>query len=256
MKTGILFSTRKHPFKQVIALAKEFRADGVELVLHHESCFNEALALSIAERAFVKAIHAPNLDFTRAAFERALDSTIQLAKQLNVSVVNVHPPGLQFEHREKILGGIKLISRLSQRHPDLALCCEVLPFPYSDKHRRRQAYEHPRDWVADIKEFKLAATLDTTHVASWGEDPAIYVKLLGENLHHIHVSDFRPEPAEQHLLLGEGSVNIGALCGAVKALAPKHPLYFSLEQASHYDLDENRLGLTKSLKILQKGLEK
>lgn len=144
-------------------------------------------------------------------FESALVDSLSLAQQLSVPLINIHPPTLAVGGRQNVLAGIELIKKIAQEtHITIAYEMLVDPDGLADRQdyfRQHQAYLTLEDYVADVKKYSLAATLDTAHLGTWNVEPREFISVLGENLHHVHLSDYSSTIKREHLLLGDGDLD-------------------------------------------------
>lgn len=261
----ILLSTRRWSSQETEKEALDLGFDGVELRLPAVAEYTPAFIDGLSA---VRAIHAPTGAFNTEEYAAALELSCKVAKQVGATVVNIHPPALSRGGRQNVLAGLALLKRLSTPQNPL-LCCEVLPKPQDvlpkakegkkdgkkEKHEQQQAFDHPRQWMLEMTNRKIAATLDTTHLASWGvKDLREYLKGLGPNLRHLHVSDYDPETRQQHLFLGEGTIDFAGFFRAVKQLPQANELYVTLEPGGRFDLNKNRERVAKSLKIIKEAI--
>ena len=251
MPFQFLLSTRAHDPVLAEAVAMELGFDGVELVMQSEELRQ---VRSYGSLRMVRAIHAPVVDFVDvASFRGALDLALKVAAQLNVSLVNIHPGALGKIGHQNVVDCIRCLQERA-RSTKRTIAYEVLPAPHKPKHKRQMAYPYPVAWLADVKKYHLPATLDTTHIASWGEAPQYYVSLLGDDLAHVHVSDYAPEERSQHLFLNSGTIAWAPFFDGLRAVAESRTIYITLEQAGRFNLREHEDHLTESLGILRKAL--
>ncbi len=249
-----LLSTRKANPQTMEELAKELGFNGLEVVLPSHIAENKVGDdWSLEGVTTIKAIHAANGIFNAEKYKIVLEDSISIAKKLNVSIINIHPPSghPDFGGRQNVVDGIKLIKKLSVENPDMKICYEVLSAPDKERHYFQQAYSSPKEWLEDIKKYDLYATLDTTHIASWNEDPVLYIELLGSHLIHVHASDYIKETKKQHRFPGEGDVNWKLLIGKLKAL--QQDIYITFEPSGKFDLGKavEYQRLQKSLKTIR-----
>lgn len=253
MPFAVLLSTRKHPLDETISIAQELGFDGVEWNLRTDA-WQELVPASPVGRSCIKAIHAHNGEYAADTFAAALQQGIAAAEAVGARVVNIHPPALSYGGRENVIKGIQLIQSLAPKHPTLTLVMEILPAPLKAKHKRRRAHDSAEAFATDIHKFSLPATLDTTHVASWQLSPAEFLPHLGNNLCHVHVSDFDPKaalPHQQHLFPGDGMIEWPAFFAALKPLGHQDMLYLTLEPANRFTLKEHKGKLAQSLALIR-----
>lgn len=253
----ILLSTRDQDPKDVELLANDFGFAGLEVNIPSRREDIGHKQWTIKGVKTIQAIHAPIGKYDQKNFTLAVHDALFIAKKANIGIVNIHPPSAHKKcgGRQNVVRGIKIIKKMTQRYPNIAICYEVLAKPTKDYHVLEQAYESPEYWLADVKEFNLNATLDTTHIASWGEDPALFVTRLGNHLRHIHISDYSKADERQHLFPGEGDIDWLSFFEAVKSLNRPN-LHLTFEQSSRYDFfGKDKARLNKSLEFVRRKLE-
>jgi sugar phosphate isomerase/epimerase len=156
--------------------------------------------------------------------------------------------------RQNILQGIQAIKETSQQH-ELMICYEIVPKTHRQKQidEEEKSYPSVQAWCDDVIEHNLVATLDTTHIATWDENPATYVPLLGKRLKHVHVSDYSSEDG-QHLFIGEGKINWAEFFSALKQ-HQSEDMYIVFEPGSRFDLlDVDKPRLQQSYNLLSQYL--
>lgn len=225
LSSGIGYRTHTLAALEKLALSEGF--DGLELNLppRHLPPEETIRDTSYDLLSAVGAIHAPGDLYDQKRFASALNDSVALAKTLKVPLINIHPPALSAGGRANVERGIDLIQRKTAE-TNLAITYEVLVNPYGlEKERRpyfikQQAYESLEDYAADVKQHNLAATLDTAHVGAWGVDPRQFIRMLGANLKHVHLSDYSASLQREHLLLGQGDLDLAGFLQVLKGTAP------------------------------------
>lgn len=251
MQFTFLLSTRAHDPHVAQELAHKLGYDGIELVLPWEDALERKNVAQYEKLQQVKAIHAPMTDFDAERFMQSLQYAVDVAERLDVPLINIHPPALKYGGRANIEAGYAAVQQAAKKS-GRTIALEVLPTPGKPKHARQQSYEHPRQWVDDLQQLKLAGTLDTTHIASWNLDPADYIKPLGQQLQHIHVSDYEPATQEEHLFIGEGAINFQKFFDELRQLS-QGQIAITLEQKNRYDITEASVQalVAESLRLLK-----
>lgn len=255
MDIRFLLSSRKHSPQQAEKAAQRAGFDGIELVLPEKDT-NERLK-EYTQLRTVRAVHAAVGNFTVKAFTAALERAKVVAQQQEVQSGHkvrrliVHPGSLNQGGRENVKSCI-----YASRMPEFTVCYEVPPASHKLTHKLRQAYHSVAQWAADVHDYGLNGVLDTTHVASWGENPAAWIPLLGSRLAHVHVSDYDYKTREQHLFIGAGNIAFSDFFQRLKHRCPGRltPLYVTLEPAGRFDLCKHAGNLRESLSILRRGL--
>lgn len=252
----LLLSTRKHDPQEIEELALAMGFDGIEFFMPARSSEDiSGWRNSIMELKTVKAIHAPNGIYGYHEFNSALCDSLSTVIEMGVPILNIHPPSVHenFHGRKNVEESLNLMIELSKQYPTLTICCEVLGLPTKPHHFIQRSHQGPAEWLKDIKTYGLFATLDTTHIVSWGEDPAWYVHQLGDQLRHVHISDFAN--SEQHLFPGEGEIVWDGFFEALKEQS-RPDLHLTIEPAGKFDLTakKERRRLEKSLTFVRHHL--
>lgn len=246
----ILLSTRTDTPRVIDTLAREVGFDGIELLLPPVATYTPEYITGLTS---VSAIHAPIAAYDVHEYEAALALSLSVAKDLGAQVVNIHPSALSRGGEENVAAGLRVLKRLQALNREVLICYEVLPKPLKEHHKLQQGYKRPRHWLLDVVQYIQPATLDTTHIASWGEALPDYVKRLGSYLRHIHISDYDPDTG-QHLFLGEGSIDFTSFFQAVKELPHADTLCVTFEPGRRFNLLKNKDRLAASLEIIRKGI--
>lgn len=259
MRFKFLLSTRKHPPRLAEEVAEVCGFNGVEPVLPWDMSVAHAREYRLLKTA--KAIHAPIAPdkFGPREFVDSLNRAIEMALIVGARLVNIHPGGT-VANRKDVLACVSELQRLEGvKFPGGKVAYEVPQKSglNQSRHERQRAYAHPQDWVKDVYKYNLAATIDTTHLASWGEDPAAYVKQLKPHLAHVHVSDYLPATKDstvgkQHLFIGEGKIDFANFFHRLRKLRVDE-LLVTLEPKGRYDIEtkETQEKLRTSLQRLK-----
>ncbi len=182
-------------------------------------------------------IHAIGDVYDQARFRAALDASIPIARAAGAQTINIHPPSLAFGGRQNIIDGITYLKE-SEEKTGLIFTWEFLVNPqgtHPDRHAffiEQQAYYSIADYVKDVKEYNLSATIDTCHAGTWDQNPALLVELLGENLAHVHFSDFDKDKKIEHIVPGTGHVELKEFLLAVQRHRPNITLTVELHPAN------------------------
>lgn len=213
LSTGVGYKT--HTLREIEALALGLGYDGVELMLppRHLSAAESDRDTSYETLTAAPVVHAPGDIYDQARFRAALDDAVGVAQMIGAQIVNIHPPALAQGGVDNVVAGITYLKEVEQES-GVTIAYEVLVDPAGIAIDRQaaffeqQAYPTLLEWVGAIKDHHLAATLDTCHVATWGEDPTKYIEVLGEQLLHVHFSDYSVARKEEHLLPGTGDIEL------------------------------------------------
>lgn len=227
LSTGSLYS---YSIERVFGLAVAAGFDGIELLIDHRWDTRQADYLqSLIQRHTlpVRALHSPFARNCQGWGETefgAIARTAELAAELGAEVVVHHLP-LRFgytiwqnrnrrlllpnpfdrSHRQYADWLLNVYHTL-QDSTDVLLCIENLPVQrlLTVPINPARWNAHSRDTVRDITRFPHI-TMDTTHLGTWGLDPLEAYNHWGEQVKHVHLSNFdgrehrRPETGRLHL---------------------------------------------------------
>lgn len=227
LSTGSLYS---YSIERVFGLAVAAGFDGIELLIDHRWDTRQADYLqSLIQRHTlpVRALHSPFARNCQGWGETefgAIARTAELAAELGAEVVVHHLP-LRFgytiwqnrnrrlllpnpfdrSHRQYADWLLNVYHTL-QDSTDVLLCIENLPVQrlLTVPMNPARWNAHSRDTIRDITRFPHI-TMDTTHLGTWGLDPLEAYNHWGEQVKHVHLSNFdgrehrRPETGRLHL---------------------------------------------------------
>ncbi|MDP3997513.1 MAG: sugar phosphate isomerase/epimerase [bacterium] len=257
LSTGIAYKT--HTLKELENLALAEGYDGLELNVppRHVSAEETNRDKAYGTVSTIQAIHAPGDVYDRPRFSNALKDTITLAQQLGTPLINIHPPTLSVGSRENVIRGIELIKKMEIEYKG-TIAYEVLVNPYGLEPGRhayfleQQAYLSLEDYLADVKGYNLAATLDTAHLGTWNIQPHEFIPALGEHLKHVHLSDYSSKIQREHLMLGEGELDLHLF---LKILSKSNPdITVTVELHPPTTQKEVAEALQKSMAYIQQSL--
>lgn len=186
------------------AVAADVGYDGVEVLVTHNGDSQDAMALNrLAERYQqpIVAIHAPTLLLTQQVWGSAwnkIQRSAQMAVDVGADVVVVHPPfRWQNDYAETFAQGVRDISDAFE----VRIAVENM-YPWRVRGREALAYlPHwdpvPQDYTDVTWDFSHAATADVSSLDA--------VKMLGDRLRHVHLTDGTPSTKDQHLIPGHGT---------------------------------------------------
>lgn len=227
LSTGVGYLT--HTLPEVEKMALDLGYDGVEVVMpprHMDAKESSKLRdTSYSALTHAVSVHAPGDIYDQPRFRSALDDACGIAGMIGASIVVIHPATREHGGRDNVTESIGYIKQ-KQRDTNIAIVYEVLVDPNSveksrqEWFRKRQAYEKLEQWIADVKDYDLAACLDTAHIGTWNVAPETLLEKLGNNLAHVHFGDYDAEKKIEHLIPGTGNV---ALTPFLRTLANTHP---------------------------------
>ena len=189
--------------QDVFAMAQDLGYDGVEVMVTHNAWSRDAARLrTLAQRHRmpIDSIHAPTLLFTQqvwgVAWSKILRS-VELAREVDARTVVVHPPfRWQARYARMFEEGIRdlmertgVVIAVENMYPWRALGQEVKMYlPHWDPEP--EPYEH--------------VCWDFSHAAIAREDSLAALRLLGDRVRHIHLTDGIDSGKDDHLVPGEG----------------------------------------------------
>lgn len=225
LSSGIGYCT--HTLRELEDLVLAEGYDGLEFNMppRHLPPEQTARDAAVESVSSIRAIHAPGDVYDGPRFSGALRDAIALAEKVGATLVNIHPPALSQGGRENVRRGIELIKELSQE-TKVTIAYEMLVDPYGLELERQayfqeqQAYTSLNDYIADVTKHALAATLDTAHVGTWQLAPINIIPRLGQQLRHVHLSDYSSKLKREHLLLGEGELDLKKFLRTLEATMP------------------------------------
>lgn len=196
-------------YPESTAAAFEYAArlgyDGVELMVWTDAVSQDPdalLRLSEHHGVPVLAVHAPCLLVTQRVWGtepwNKLQRSREVAEHLGASVVVVHPP-FRWQ-RDYAKGFVEGIARM-QDVTDVRFAVENM-YPWRARSREIQAYLP--DWNPVGDDYPHL-TLDLSHTAVSGTDPAELAAQMGDRLAHLHLADGTGANRDEHLVPGRGS---------------------------------------------------
>jgi len=185
------------------AVAADLGYDGVEVMVtnNHDSQNPDALK-TLRERYQqpVMAIHAPTLLLTQQVWGKAWTKIMMsaaMAAELEASTVVVHPPfRWQSGYAENFASGIREIME------DFGVTIAVENM-YPWKVRGREAKAYLPHWDPRPFDYEYI-TWDFSHAASAGVDSYEEIRLIGDRLRHVHLTDGFGGSWDDHLVPGHG----------------------------------------------------
>lgn len=252
--TGMTYRT--HTLKETEDLALSLGYDGVEIMMppRHHGPDEPARDTAYETLSRAEVIHAPGDMFDGPRFAASLEDGLALAQKIGVNILNTHPAALALGGRENVVQAIELIQKRRQE-TGITIAYEILVDPNGlgserqDRFRGMQAHHSIEEWVEDVKRYDLAATLDTCHVGTWKKEPAKYVEQLGENLVHVHFSDYGSTTGTEHLIPGDGEVDLKSFLQELQAKRPSVTL--TVEVIPGETKEENQENARRSIEFIR-----
>lgn len=156
-----------------------------------------------------------------------IKKTVELAQQVNAKVVVVHLPlkagssivsapgkhyrGVHFQNPDKALykwiksGGFAEY----QKSIDIKLCVENMPKRSIPLLVKDMVYWNSMEAWSQVHDY---LTLDTTHWGTWNQQPIDALKMAGDRVRHIHLSNFN---GQEHQMPENGHLDLGAVLAYV-----------------------------------------
>lgn len=184
-------------------------------------------------------VHAPIIDINlgsinpkiRALSMQEVKESLEFAREVGATAVVVHAaPGLlampegkwsRETQTPQMRGGlaeqeeltVEAIKDLADFAPDLLICLENLVFP----HEIYRSPQELQELVRKVNRSNVGITLDVGHAVIAGHDPLDFVRLLFDDLFHIHLHDNHGE-TDEHLPLGQGTIDYVGIVQTLKQL--------------------------------------
>jgi sugar phosphate isomerase/epimerase len=201
----------------------------------------------------VKVIHARSDFFDGDRFKASLDNAVEVGKMISVDKINIHPASKALGGRENVVRTIEYI-RLVEEKAKMDIFYELLVNPEGVSKegqawfKRQAPYESIDEYISDVKEFDLKATLDVCHIGTWGTDTVEVIELVGDTLAHVHLSDYDKTTREEHVQLGDGDLEIASVVQKLHETKPD--LTVTIELFSSESRDKNEAMAKKSIEYI------
>lgn len=153
--------------------------------------------------------------YRKLRIEHTLDC-IKLAHKLGVNNISTEPGGPVMNHGltesellKIFVDGIHQILETAEEENVTVL---VEPEP-------GLLIENSQQFVRFIKNFdaeSIGLNLDIGHFFCVGEDPSQVINKLSEYVRHVHLEDISADRTHNHLILGEGAINIDSALRSLK----------------------------------------
>lgn len=187
-----------------LGMIAEAGFDGIELMVTRDPATQSAeIAGRLAEKAGLRivALHAPMLLLTRRVwgpnFLRIIERSVDVAKELGVGLVVIHPPYVfEVRYQTWLLGQLRRFCA----HQEISVAVENMFRLWVRGHPVRG-----HRWVTpgDLEPFD-EITLDTSHCGVDGYDILEALDRCGRQVAHVHLSDSYGDHRDSHALLGQG----------------------------------------------------
>jgi len=218
------------PLNEVLANLLEIGTKCIELTddgLHALTRRHVDMLLELKESYSLRySLHAPFADVNIAALDsslreailRRLERSIQWASDLEVEALVFHPGASSaLEHFSPCTAwrvNLESVRRLFlyAQEKGVRAMIENVPEPFPFQLKSVDDFEHFYGEVG----IEIEMVFDVAHAHLRGEIKA-FMRCLGEKIRHIHVSD-NNGGSDEHLPLGEGSIDWVETMAAVKAM--------------------------------------
>ncbi|WP_394276139.1 sugar phosphate isomerase/epimerase family protein [Luteococcus sp.] len=185
-------------------LSAELGWDGVEVMVGIDPLaadIDKVAELQDRHQVAVLSIHAPTLLVTQATWGtdpwEKLERSAEAAQRLGAEVVVVHPPfRWQGRYARTFVDGIR---ELNSRTGVIVAVENMYPWRTPGTHF--QAYVPSWDPTEMGYEH---LTLDLSHASTSRKQSLDYVEEWGPRLRHVHITDGKGSPKDEHLFPGEG----------------------------------------------------
>ena len=190
-------------------------------------------------------------ELRKMRIEHTLDC-IKLARKLDVSNISTQPGGpiinqsLSENELLKIFeNGIHEILDTAENENVTVL---VEPEP-------RLLIENSQQFIKFIKNFDskyIALNFDVGHFFCVGEDPSQVIYRLSDYVRHVHLEDIATDRTHQHLMLGEGAIDIDSVLRSLKDIGYEGFITIELYPYQEYPKDaaKQAMEFVKSLDYL------
>jgi sugar phosphate isomerase/epimerase len=167
-------------------------------------------------------LHAPTIDLNPASLNpgireetlRQLVETMDLAVKIGAEAITTHP-GLIHREEDRVRDmakyySIETLKEANGYAEDVGVIFSVENMPHRYAYFCNSAQEH----AYFLDECGCHATVDLGHANTTG-DPSSFLKL--EKIYYYHLSDNNGD-RDQHLVLGEGNLDLSLLNGIEKSI--------------------------------------
>jgi sugar phosphate isomerase/epimerase len=185
------------------AVASDLGYDGVEVMVTNNRDSQNPDALKTLRERYqqpIVAIHAPTLLLTQQVWGNAWNKIVMsaaMAAEVDASTVVVHPPfRWQGGYAENFASGIRDIMS------DFGVTIAVENM-YPWKVRGREAKAYLPHWDPRPLDYEHI-TWDFSHAASADVDSYEEIRLIGDRLKHVHLTDGFSGSWDDHLVPGHG----------------------------------------------------
>jgi sugar phosphate isomerase/epimerase len=141
---------------------------------------------------------------------------IKLARKLDVSNISTEPGGPIINQRLSENELLKIFENGIHEVLDTAENANVTVLVEPEP---RLLIENSQQFIRFIKNFDskyIGLNFDVGHFFCVGEDPSQVIYRLSDYIRHVHLEDIAADRTHQHLMLGEGAINIDSVLKSLK----------------------------------------
>jgi sugar phosphate isomerase/epimerase len=249
--TGSLYN---YSLDRCFSFAQRAGFDGIELMIDSRwDTRQPEYLLELAERYQqpIRAVHTP-FDRSFPGFAKdepeAIAKSVGIAEQVGAAVVIHHLPmrvGYTFlstnshfmflpvpfkRHHKRLAQWLQEQYATLQASAHVHICIENMPAKPVGRWRLNPARWNAtnRRNISDITRFPHI-TMDTTHLGTWGLDPAEIFVRWGKRVKHVHLSNFN---GREHRRPEDGEMDLGRLLAQMAQAGYSHSVSLELEPSA------------------------
>lgn len=156
-----------------------------------------------------------DLNYRKLRIDHTIDC-IKLASKLGAKNISTEPGGPAMNNELTKVESLKVfehgINQVLKTAEETNVTVLIEPEP-------GLLIENSEQFVDFIKNFEtelIGLNLDIGHFFCVGEDPSQVIHKLSEYIHHVHLEDISADRRHNHLILGEGAIDIGSALRSLK----------------------------------------